>query len=294
MNKEILHQPGAEMISNSSPPVKVDFSDSEADRTPYGGVELWLRSATRSGAFRDLPSGIQREQRSTDRQMLLSLCPLNIQGYDCVEDVDRLEAKEGLCRLVGRHETRIQRVSRRKLRRRHRKGRKRTFPSSRSLLDWLHAHHDDAAGRERPEGSAYVPVPSATLVPPSEANRRLVAMAAELRKATLDVDATIVPSGKQEALFTYRAANGTHPGEKGHQPLNCFLAETGSMLCTEMRDGNVPAREGNARVLLRSLDPLPDRIEEVMIRSDSAGHLVDAIRLCNRPELHRRRRSVSG
>ena len=276
------------MISNSSPPVKVDFSDSEADMTPYGGVELWLRSATRSGAFRDLPAGIRREQGWTDGQMLLSLCLLNILGYDCVEDVDRLEADEGLCRLVGRHETRILRVSRRKLRRRHRKGRKRTFPSSRSLLDWLHAHHDDAAGRERPEGSAYVPVPSATLAPLSEANRRLVAMAAEhagLRKATLDVDATIVPSGKQEALFTYRAANGTHSGEKGYQPLNCFLAETGSMLCTEMRDGNMPAREGNARVLLRALDLLPDRIEEVMIRSDSAGHSVDVIRLCNRPEL---------
>ena len=146
LNKENLHQPGAEMISNSSPPVKVDFSDSEADMTPYGGVELSLRSATRSGAFRDLPAGIQRERGWTDGQMLLSLCLLNILGYDCVEDVDRLEADEGLCRLVGRHETRILGVSRRKLRRRHRKGRKRTFPSSRSLVDWLHAHHDDAAG----------------------------------------------------------------------------------------------------------------------------------------------------
>ena len=84
-----------------------------------------------------------------------------------------------------------------------------------------------------------MPVPSATLTPLVEANRRLVAMAvehADLRKATLDVDATIVPSGKREALFTYRATNGTHPGEKGYQPLNCFLAETGTMLCTEMRD----------------------------------------------------------
>ena len=57
------------------------------------------------------------------------------------------------------------------------------------------------------------------------------------------------------------------------------------MLCTEMRDGNVPAREGNERVLMRFLELLPDRIEEVMIRSDSAGHSADVIRLCNRPEL---------
>ena len=93
--------------------------------------------------------------------MLLSLCLLNILGYDAVEDVDRLEADEGLCRLVGRHEARILGVSRRKLKHRHRKGRKRTFPSRRSLLDWLRGHHDDAADRERTEGEAYVPVPSA-------------------------------------------------------------------------------------------------------------------------------------
>ena len=121
-----------------------------------------------------------------------------------------------------------------------------------------------------------------------EVNRRLVAQTvshAELRRATVDVDATIVPSGKKEALATYRSATGTHPGETGYQPLNCFLAETGSMLYTEMRDGNVPAREGNARVLSWALELLPDTIEEVMIRSDSAGHSAEALRLCNRPEL---------
>ena len=95
------------MFSSSSPPVKVDFSDSEADMTPYSGVELRLRSATLSGAFHNLPAGIRREQGWTDGQMLLSLCLLNILGHDCVEDVDRLEAVEGLCRLAGRHEARI-------------------------------------------------------------------------------------------------------------------------------------------------------------------------------------------
>ena len=83
------------MVSNSSLPVKVDFSDSEADMTPYGGVELWLRSAMPSGAFRDLPAGTCREQRWTHRQMLLSLWLLDILGYDCLEDVDRLEEKRG-------------------------------------------------------------------------------------------------------------------------------------------------------------------------------------------------------
>ena len=93
-----------------------------------------------------------------------SLCLLNILGWECADDLDRMEADEGLCRLVSRREARILGVSRRSLRRRQRKGRQRTFPSPRSLLDWLHGHEDVAAGRARTKGEAYVPVPSATLV----------------------------------------------------------------------------------------------------------------------------------
>ena len=115
------------MVSNSSPPVKIDCSDSEADMTPYDGVELWLRSAMPSGAFRDLPAGIRHEQGWMDGQMLLSLWLLYILGYDCAEGVDRLEADEGPCGPVGRDEARILGVLRRNLKRRRRK--ERTFPS---------------------------------------------------------------------------------------------------------------------------------------------------------------------
>ena len=57
------------------------------------------------------------------------------------------------------------------------------------------------------------------------------------------------------------------------------------MLCSEMRDGNVPAREGNARVLAEAIARLPETVREVTVRSDSAGHSTEVIRFCNRPEL---------
>ena len=60
--------------------------------TPHGRVELWLRTASRSGVFRDLPAGIARGQGWTEGQLLLSLCLLNILGYECAEDLDRMEA----------------------------------------------------------------------------------------------------------------------------------------------------------------------------------------------------------
>ena len=119
-----------------------------------------------------------------------------------------------------------------------------------------------------------MPVPSSTLTPLVEANRWLVAMAvdhAALRKATLDVNATIVPSGRREALFTYRAANGTHQGEKDCHTLNCFLAERGTMLCTEKPDGNLPAREGNVRVLLAISGAVAGSDQEVRIWKRLSG-----------------------
>ncbi len=66
------------MVSNSSPPVEADSWDSEAEKTPCGGVVLRLRSVTLSGAFPNLPAGTRREQGWTDGQMLSSLYLLNI------------------------------------------------------------------------------------------------------------------------------------------------------------------------------------------------------------------------
>ena len=97
-------------LRKSSPialPLSSSISDFEADITPYGSVELWLRAASRSGVFRDLPAGVIRRQGCTDERMLLALCLLNILGWARVDDLDRMEADDGLFRLVRRHEGRI-------------------------------------------------------------------------------------------------------------------------------------------------------------------------------------------
>ncbi len=120
----ILHKRG--MISNSTFPVWDHFSDSWADSTPRGGVALRRHAAPQSGGFRDLPPGVVRQQGCTDEQVMLALCLLSILGSECADDLDRMEAVDGLCRLVGRHEARIPGESHRSRKRRHRKGRKRT------------------------------------------------------------------------------------------------------------------------------------------------------------------------
>jgi hypothetical protein len=54
------------------------------------------------------------------------------------------------------------------------------------------------------------------------------------RIATIDQDATIIGSRKQEALRTYE-------GERGYQPMLAVWAEMNLVLADEFRDGNVPA-----------------------------------------------------
>ncbi len=115
--------------------------------------------------------------------------------------------------------------------------------------------------------------PSASVAPSWEPSGRLLAVAKSLRHATVDIDATILPATKKESLRTSRFANGTRTGERGYQPLNCALTKLGGFAWSEMRDGNVPAKEGNAQqVLKRARARLP------------AGHSAEVFRFCNRPK----------
>jgi hypothetical protein len=59
---------------------------------------------------------------------------------------------------------------------------------------------------------------------------------------TLDTDATVIESEKEEARWTYKK-------EKGYQPLLGFIFELGSVLGDEFRDGNIPAGAGAGEFL---------------------------------------------
>jgi hypothetical protein len=91
--------------------------------------------------------------------------------------------------------------------------------------------------------------------------------------ATLDMDATLIASSKESALYCYK-------GYKSYQPLNTWWAEQGIVLHTEFRDGNVPAGFEQLRVLKQAIGCLPEGIERVRLRSDTAGYQHDLLRYC--------------
>jgi hypothetical protein len=87
------------------------------------------------------------------------------------------------------------------------------------------------------------------------------------------MDATLVQTGKDEALYCYK-------GFKAYQPLNVYWAEQAVALHSEFRDGNVGAGQDQLRVLKEALEMLPEGVEKVRLRSDTAGYQHELLAYC--------------
>ena len=78
-------------------------------------------------------------------------------------------------------------------------------------------------------------------------------------EATLDMDACLVETRKQEALHSYNKY-------RAYQPLITYWSEADQIVHSEFRDGNVPAGHQQLRVLTESLEHLPAGVESVMLQ----------------------------
>ena len=270
------------MVGSTSSPVKVDGLFTSGAVTSRGGLVLYLETLLRTRVLAGLPE--DRSQGWHDGQMMLALILLNATGLDCVSDIDRLEEDRGLIRLVRSYEHRLLGMSKRAIEARFRAGRDRCFPSPRSLRDWLDRFHHPET-RAHP-GEARVPHKPDCHGVIDTVFRRLVACGvaqAGIGEVTIDLDATVIASGKRECLSTYRAATGKVPGERGYQPLVAFLPEIAMAPWVEMRDGTVPAAWDNDRGVLETLERLPPSVHRVWLRTDGAGYQDALIRLANDP-----------
>lgn len=170
----------------------------------------------------------------------------------------------------------LDRQERRIFDQRWRRGRNRQTPSASAVFRFLHAfHHADWENHRQP-GRAFIPKPTAPLGGLMELNREMLASLQRhhrQRTATLDMDATLAPIWKRDALFSYK-------GYKAYQPFNVYWAEQDAVVYSEFRDGNVPAGYEQLRVLREALAYLPQGVERVRLRSDTAGYEYDLMRWC--------------
>jgi hypothetical protein len=150
-----------------------------------------------------------------------------------------------------------------------------SIPSPESARFFLYGFHDEEFLRDRPEKGAFIP-------PETEALKNLLTIQEKIVQrtqgrppvATIDGDATVIASSKDEARPTYL-------GDPGYQPVANYWAEKDMILADEFRDGNVPAAYNLLSSLLRSIEMLPDSVAEVRYRADSASYnhdLMDTLR----------------
>ena len=274
------------MVKKSFSNVNVKFVSQNI--TTFAGAITLLKILCDHKYLHHLPHEDDRSQGWLDGQMVLAVMLLNVHGLDRVADIDKLEEDRALCTLVRQLEPQLYGRRRSRLNRRHRGGRDRLFPSARSLLDWLSRFHDEAADVERQYGTSYIPEPSSSFTPLRHVWQRLLhdlISYLDLQHLTLDLDATIIASGKASCLRTYRAATGEVPHERGYQPIVAYCKELGMIIHCEMRDGNVAAKTDIQRFLEETLELLPSRVSSVSVRMDGAGYQMDVISYCNRPSL---------
>ena len=257
---------------------KYEEEKHDTGMTGLSGLPVYLDLLQAMGLPELIGRHLQVKQRGwTDAQMVLSLMMVNLGGGDCVEDLRKVEKDEGFCRILRRVEEHgKKRAERREQERRWRKERWRSVPSPSAMFRYLSAFHDGDEEKKRIVGKAFIPASNEHLRGLGKVNQGMSAFVQRRNPqkiATLDQDATVVGTAKRDALFSYK-------GFKSYQPLNTWWAEQEMVLHTEFRDGNVPAGHEQLRVFKESLSLLPEGIEQVRLRSDTAGYQHALLRYC--------------
>jgi Transposase DDE domain group 1 len=260
-------------------PFQYESEAGEAGLTGLAGLplylELWRAAGLEQSVARHV--AVSGAQGWSDRQMVSALVLLNLAGGEGLDDLDRLEADGGLCRLVraadghGRS-----RRERRAEARRWRGRRSRTLPSPHAAGRWLAGFHDAGEEARREAGRAFIPASSEGVAGLWRVNGDLLQAVQAQRpaaQATLDMDATLIETHKRTALYCYKHF-------KAYQPLNTWWAEQGLVVHSEFRDGNVPAGHEQLRVLEEAARLLPAGVTKLYLRSDTAAYQQDLLKYC--------------
>ena len=261
-------------------PFKYEAEKKTTGMTALGGLPAYLDLVKVIGLSKSIRKHLkvkEGKQGWTDSQVVLSIVLLNLAGGDCVEDLKVLEGDDGFSEVLKKAELHgLKRKVRRELLRRWRKERTRVVPSPSAAFRYLAMFHDKEQDKYRVPGKAFIPKANEHLSALVEVNKDL-ARFANLQNvqdtATLDMDATLVATNKADSLFCYKSY-------KSYQPLNTWWYEQGIILHTEFRDGNVPAGFEQLRVFKEALECLPEAVNRVRLRSDTAGYQHDLLKYC--------------
>lgn len=270
-------------------PFKYEEEKVGSGMTSLAGLPLYLDLAKVVGLSKSIQKHLKIRENSqgwTDSQVVLSLVLMNLAGGDCVDDLKVMEADDGFCEILRKTEMYgLKRKVRRALDRRWRKEKKRSVPSPSAVFRYLSKFHDPEQEKKRlnTDVKAFIPRHNEHLKGFRAINKDMCAglnKVSPQKTATLDMDATLAETMKKTALYCYK-------GFKSYQPLNVWWHEHGIILHTEFRDGNVPAGFEQLRLFKEALNCLPENVEKVKLRSDTAGYQHELLRYCETGENER-------
>ena len=262
-------------------PFQYQVEKSSTGLTALAGLPVYLDLVKAAGLQELVAEHVRLRgagsQGWTDAEVITSLLLLNVVGGEAVDDLKLLEADGGFCRaLQAANRRRESKGAAGALRKRWRKGRQRSVPSPSAVFRYLSGFHSEAEEARREAGRAFIPAASEGLKGLARVNRDFLGFVQKCSPsavATLDMDASLVESGKQQALFSYRKT-------RAYQPLSTYWFEQDLLVASEFRDGNVPAGFEQLRVFKEALACLPAGVERVRLRSDSAGYQQELLKYC--------------
>ncbi|MFC1850246.1 IS1380 family transposase [candidate division CSSED10-310 bacterium] len=261
-------------------PFKYEIENKPSGMTSLAGLPLYYELATVTGISQSVTHHLPDPQGSqgwTNNQCISALVMLNLAGGSTVDDLRIMESDYGLIRFLQKIETHgLNRDQRRALELRWRKENNHAVPSPSAMFRFLNQFHFAQEEEKRVAGKAFIPAPNKYLQGLVNINKDIVAFKqahSPFQIATLDMDATLIETSKNEALYCYK-------GFEAYQPLNTYWFEQDLVLHSEFRDGNVPAGYDQLRVFKEALNQLPVGVEQTYLRSDTAGYQIDLIKYC--------------
>ena len=266
-------------------PILLEEDPTDCATTAFAGIlpylDLWNSIGMPTAV--DSIMSICGSQGWMDRQLIQSLVLLNLIGGDCVTDIEKLEADSGLREMVRASEfSGMSLQQRSNAAKRFRGGRGRTFPAATQIYNFLESCHVEAEEAKRVAGKAFIPESNSHLTSLRALNTTLIAKLQKHRPikiATLDCDATLVSTERHSAQFCYKHF-------RAYQPYNVWWAEQEVVLASQFRDGNVPAGWNILPVLKEAVASLPEGVEEVFMRQDTAAYQTDVLAWCEREREH--------
>mgnify|MGYP000641173604 CR=1 FL=1 len=144
------------------------------------------------------------------------------------------------------------------------------LPASNTLTEWLGrcerwVEHDCGGERE-----------NVVLQGLERVNRKLLGgLARHLKKSglILDIDATVVKTGKRSAKMTYK-------GFAGYQPQLGYLPELRSFVASDLRNGDVPSSKDVMSYLERCKGNMPEGTHVRLVRADAAYYQKEVLKWC--------------